>query len=241
MKPSLMYIKSIIPITVILFLLLCGCASAPVEQQREADLHFRLGLSNMDEGNYQMAYIQFQMANKIEPKNKDILNGLGVVYLHFEELEKSKSYFLAAIAIDDNFSTAHNNLGTVYLKLSKWDEAIEHFKKSLSNPMNQNPESAYFNLGTAYYRLNQYESAITAFKHALKRVPDFLPSYYGLALAYNKTGRYGEASEMLTKAIEMDNAYNKDKTKFIQEIRKQYLKSDQDNPDIEDYLEIVNY
>lgn len=222
-------------------MLLCGCASAPVEQQIEADLYYRLGLSYLNEGNYQMAYIQFQLAHQLEPKNKDILNSLGIVYLHFENFEKSKSFFLLAIAVDDSFSAAHNNLGILYLKMTKWNEAIEHFKKSLSNPLYQNPESAYFNLGTAYYRLGKYELAVTAFKDALKRVPAFVPSYYGLALAYNRTGRYGEASEMLIKAIEMDSAYNGDKMKFIQEIRKQYLKSDKDTSDLEDYLEIVNY
>lgn len=223
------------------FLLLSGCASVKVEQQKEADLYFNLGVSYLNEGNYQMAYLQFQKAQSIEPKNKEILNSLGLIHLHFENLEKAQRFFLDAILIDGNFSTAHNNLGIVYIRMSKWNQAVEHFKKALSNPMYQNPESSYFNLGSAYYKLGQYDLAINAYRSSLKRAPVFAPPYYGLALSYNRIGRYGEASEMLTKAIELDTAYNGDKMKFIQEIKKHYLKSNDNNQDLSDYLEIINY
>jgi len=233
--------KYFIPIIVGSFFLLYSCASIPVEREREADLHFKLGVSYLNESNYQMAYLHFQNAYKIEPKNKELLNSLGLIYLHFEDFEKARKFFLDAISIDRNFSIAHNNLGIVYIRISKWDEAIEHFKKALTNPLYQNPESAYFNLGSAYYRHGQYELASAAYKNSIKRAPEFAPSYYGLALCYNKTGRYGEASEMLSTAIEIDPAYNGDTLKFINEIRKQYLKSDSNAPDLADYLEIINY
>lgn len=231
--------KCIVVVTILLVLL--GCASVPIEQRRDADLHLSLGLSYLSEGNYQMAYIQFQSAYKLDPRNKDILHCLGIVYLHFENLEKSKKYLLDAISIDDNFSEAHNNLGIVYMKMERWNDAIEHFKKALSNPMYQNPESAYFNLGSSYYRLGNYELAITIFRDALKRAPNFAPLYYRLALSYNKIGRYGDASEMLTIAIEKDAEYNGDKNKFIHVIRNQFIKSDKKDPDLLDYLEIANY
>lgn len=225
----------------LLLSVLSGCASVPVEQQKEADLYSQLGFSYLNEGNYQMAYLQFQKAHSIEPKNKETLNSLGLIHLHFEDLEKSGRFFLDAILIDGNFSAAHNNLGIVYTKMFKWNEAVEHFKKALSNSMYQNPESAFSNLGTAYYKLGQCDLAIIAYRDSLKRAPAFAPSYYGLALSYNKIGRYGEASEMLTRAIEIDPAYNGDKIKFIQEIKKHYLKSDDHNQDLSDYLEIFNY
>lgn len=234
-------VKTKVLIALSCFLLLSGCASVKVEQQKEADLYFQLGVSYLNESNYQMAYLQFQKAYSIEPKNKEILNSLGLIHLHFEDLEKSRRFFLDAILIDGDFSTAHNNIGIVYIRMSKWNEAIEHFKKALSNPMYQNPESAYLNLGTAYYKLGRYDLAIISYRDSLKRAPAFAPSYYGLALSYNKIGRYGEASEMLTRAIDIDPAYNGDRMKFIQEIKKHYLKSNNNNQDLSDYLEISNY
>ncbi len=228
-------------ITASVFLALLSCASAPVEQQRDFDLYFSLGLSYLNEGSYQKAYIQFQSAYKLNPKNKDVLHCLGIVYLHFDNLKESKRYLAEAISIDDGFSEAHNNLGIAYMKMDSWNEAITHFKKALTNPLYQNPESAYFNLGSVYYKTGSYELAITTLKDGLKRSPNFVPLYYRLALAYNKIGRYGDASEMLTTAVGKDSLYNGDKEKFIQEIRKQYLKSDKEDPDLVDYLEIAHY
>lgn len=222
-------------------ILLSGCASVSVQEQREADLFFQLGISYLNEGNYQQAYLHFQNANKIDPKNKEILNSLGLIYMHFGDLEKARKFFLDTISIDSNFSKAYNNLGIVYTRMSKWEEAIEQFKKALSNPMYQNPETAFFNLGIAYYRIGRYDSAIAAFRDSLKRATTFPHPYYGLALSYNKIGRYGEASEMLTRAIEIDPTFKGDTTKFIQEMHKKYSKIDNHDPDIEDYLEIINY
>lgn len=222
-------------------LIIIGCASISVEKEKEAALYFNLGLSFLNEGNYQMAYIQFQKAYGIEPRNKEILNSLGLIYLHFGDLEKSKKLFLDAITIDDSFSIAHNNLGIVYTRMLNWHDAIRHFKKALSNPLYQNPESAYFNLGNAYYKLGKYHLSIDSYNNAIKRAPNFVPAYYGLSLAYNKIGKYGDASEMLTKALDMDPTYKGDKIKFVQEIKKQYLKSDKENEDLADYLEIINY
>lgn len=221
--------------------LILGCASIKPEQQKDADMFFKLGISYLNEGNYQLAYIQLQKAHSIEPNNKEILNSLGLIHLHFGDLEKSIKFFLDAISVDRHFSTAYNNLGIAYTRMSKWNEAIEQFKKALSNPMYENPESAYFNLGNGYYRLGQYDLSIIAYKDSLKRAPKFSHSYYGLALCYNKIGRYGEASEMLATAIEIDPAYNGDKIKFIQEIKRHYFKSDGENQDLADYLEIINY
>lgn len=242
MKNIRMYFTTTkILILVSCFLLLFGCASIKPEQQKDADMFFKLGVSYLNEGNYQMAYLQFQKAYSIEPNNKEILNSLGLIHLHFGDLEKSARFFLDAILVDRNFSTAHNNLGIVYIRMSKWNEAIEQFKKALANPMYENPESAYFNLGNGYYRLGQYDLSIIAYKNSLKRAPKFLHSYYGLALCYNKIGRYGEASEMLATAIEIDPVYNGDKIKFIEDIKRHYLKSDGENEDLADYLEIINY
>ncbi|MCX7913126.1 MAG: tetratricopeptide repeat protein [Thermodesulfovibrionales bacterium] len=198
-----------------------------------------LGLSYLNENNYQMAYIQFQKAYGIEPKNKDVLNSLGLIYLYFGDFEKAKRYFNEAIQIDTNFSAAYNNLGTLYARMSKWDEAIEYFKRALSNPLYENPENAYFNLGNAYYRVGKYELSITAYLSSLKRDSSFTPSLYGLALAYNRLGRYGDAAEMLSKAIALDPRYSGDKMKFIKDIRNQYIKSG--DQDLADYLDIINY
>ncbi|MDA8338414.1 MAG: tetratricopeptide repeat protein [Nitrospiraceae bacterium] len=201
-----------------------------------------MGISHLNEGNIQAAFVELQKAYQISPDNKEILNSLGLVYLHLEEFEKAKDLFLRAVSIDSEFSEAYNHLGVTYSRRGQWTESIEAFKKALLNPLYQTPEMAFYNLGMAYYRVGQYEPAINAFKDAIKRVPLFPLPYYGLALAYNRESRYGDAAAIIARAIEIDTAYKGDKKKFIEDIKQKLLTSKGDEEsDFRDYLEIMRY
>ncbi|MCL4536345.1 MAG: tetratricopeptide repeat protein [Nitrospirae bacterium] len=225
-----------------LLVFLSGCVTAPVEHQKEADFHYTMGISHLNEGNIQAAFVELQKAYQISPDNKEILNSLGLVYLHLEEFEKAKDLFLRAVSIDSEFSEAYNHLGVTYSRRGQWTESIEAFKKALLNPLYQTPEMAFYNLGMAYYRVGQYEPAINAFKDAIKRVPLFPLPYYGLALAYNRESRYGDAAAIIARAIEIDTAYKGDKKKFIEDIKQKLLTSKGDEEsDFRDYLEIMRY
>ncbi|HEX8949735.1 MAG TPA: tetratricopeptide repeat protein, partial [Dissulfurispiraceae bacterium] len=133
-------------------LLLAGCASVSTETQTESDFHYKMGLSSMDEGQMQTAFVQFQKALQLEPENKDALNSLGLIYLQWGELEKARDLFLKAIAVDHEFSDAYNNLGITYRELGRWQDAIGSFQKALSNPLYQYAEWALYHLGVTYYR-----------------------------------------------------------------------------------------
>lgn len=225
-----------------LVLFFSGCASIPPEQQKEADFHYKMGLSYLDEGQIQTAFVQFQKALQIDPDHKDSLNSLGTIYIQWGELEKAKGLFLKAAAIDHDFSDAYTNLGITYRELGQWRKAIEAFKRALSNPLYQYPEWALYNLGITYYRAGQPDLAIEAFKNSLKRSPSYSLPYYGLALAFNKTGRYGDASSILERAIGLDAAYKGDRAKFIDDIKQRLLTvKGTTEADFRDYLEIMKY
>lgn len=230
------------------FCLLCsvfflnGCATVPVEERKEAEFHYKMGISHLNEGNIQMAFVELQKAYQLDPDNKETLNSLGLVYLQLDELQKAKDLFLRAVSIDSEFSEAYNNLGVTYSKRRQWTEAIDAFKRALLNPLYRTPETAFYNLGMSYYRVGQYEPAINAFKDSIKRSPLFSLPYYGLALAYNRESRYGDAASAITRAIEIDPAYKGDRKKFIKETKQRLLTAKgEEEMDFRDYLEIMRY
>ncbi len=241
------YSNFLFPICNFLFILssvilISGCATVSVEELKEAEFHYKMGVSHLNEGNIQMAFVDFQKAYRITPDNKEILNSLGLVYLQLEEFEKAKNLFLRAVSIDSEFSEAYNNLGVTYSKRGQWTEAIDAFKKALANPLYQTPERAFYNLGMSYYRVRQYGPAIDAFKDAIKRAPLFSLPYYGLALAYNKESRYGDASAIIARAIEIDPAYRGDRKKFIADVRQRLITAKgEEEEDFRDYLEMMRY
>jgi type IV pilus biogenesis/stability protein PilW len=221
---------------------LCSCATAGLENIEKANAHYQLGVSYLNEDKVQMAYVEFQKAIELDPNNKDVLNALGIIYLKFDDLQKAKNSFLKAVSIDPDFSEANNNLGGTYGKMGRWSDAVNSFKTALKNPIYKSPERAYSNLGNAYYRLRSIEESIEAYKEAIKRNPDYYPSYYGLALCYNIKGQYGDAASAFTRAIELDPLFIGDREKAMKFFDdKRLTAKSEESKEILDYLEIMRY
>jgi len=225
-------------------LLASSCATTSKENNvQKAAAHYQLGVSYLNDNNIQPAFVEFQTALELDPNNKEVLNAVGIIYLmKLEDHRKATEYFQKALKVDKNFSEASNNLGIAFEKSGKYNEAIEAFRAALSNPLYRNADRAFSNLGRAYYRARRFDDAIEAYKEALRRFSDFYLPYYGLALCYNAKGRYGDAAAALRKAIEIDPAYKGDKEKVIREMQdRKLLAGKEDEKDIEDWLEIMNY
>ncbi|MDA8174452.1 MAG: tetratricopeptide repeat protein [Nitrospiraceae bacterium] len=196
--------KSLLP--VLLTLALAGCAT--VQDYREGQLHYKLGLSALNDGRYQAAFVEFQKALKYDNSNEKVYNALGYTYIQFQELDKAKMSFQKAVSLDHKYSEAYNNLCLVDYGLHQYDGAIAACKKALANKLYETPDKAYYNLGKAYYRKKDYPAAVTAFKESVVRVADNYPAYYMMALALNAEGQYGPAAEALSNAVKLDPAYH---------------------------------
>lgn len=220
-----------------------SCSTVKEKDMQQASAHYQLGVSYLNDNNIQPAFVEFQKALELNPLDKDTHNAIGVIYLvKLEDYPKAIQHFREALRIDKAFSEAANNLGNAYANIGRYEEAVTHFKAALSNPQYKNAAMAFNNIGMSYYRLGRFDEAIDAFKDALKRFSDFHIPYYGLALSLNAKGRYGEAANALSRAIQLDPLYNGDRGKAIEDFGNRKLRAKGDNEkDISDYIEIMNY
>jgi type IV pilus biogenesis/stability protein PilW len=228
----------------VLFVFMFACASTKsTDKVQKATAHYKIGLSYYNEGKYQQAYIEFQRALEINPKDKEALNLIGILQLmQFEDFEKAIEYFKRALKIDKDYSQARNNLGLAYERTGRIDEAIASFNEAIANPLYPNPEYAYNNLGRIYYRSGQYDKAIDSYTAALRRVNDYTRSFYGLALCYNAKGYYGDASTALMRAIELDPRYKGNKEKALEDFENSRLTArGAELNDLMDFIEILRY
>ncbi|HXX80082.1 MAG TPA: tetratricopeptide repeat protein [Thermodesulfovibrionales bacterium] len=243
MKNPHIYHKMAVFSFLIMFLT-ASCASTPKEDTlQKARAHYQLGVSYLNDNSVQPAFVEFQKALELNPGDKETLNAIGVIYLlKLEDYAKAIEFLQKALKVDKNYSEAWNNLGVAYEKTGKYDEAIEAYKAALLNTFYRNPEKALNNLGRVYYRMKRYDEAIDAYKEAAKRASDFALPYYGIALCYNASGRYGNAATALRKALELDPAYRGDKERAIRDLkeRKVLLRAEEEK-DMDDLLEIMNY
>ncbi|MCI4626040.1 MAG: tetratricopeptide repeat protein [Candidatus Magnetoovum sp. WYHC-5] len=234
-------------------LALCACASTEKEREFEAettslnknieaDAYYQLGVSKINENDIQGAFVQLKKALDIEPRHMEALNVLGLVYLQLEDYENAKQTFLKAIKINKDFSDAYNNLGITYAKLQMWEDSIQAFKAAIQNPFYRTPDLAYNNLGYSYYRIKKYDDAIIAFKEAIKRAEQNNSPYYGLALVFNAQKRYGEASDSLMRAMQLDSKFKGDVNKARESFKaKLYSITGYEATDYINFLEIMNY
>ncbi|MGO9953680.1 MAG: tetratricopeptide repeat protein [Dissulfurispiraceae bacterium] len=227
----------------ILIGILSGCVpSAEKVPDKQAEYHNKMGMAYLNEGKIQLAFLEFQKAEQIEPNNKDIVYNLGIVYLKLEDYENAKQHFLRAIKLDPNFSDAYNNLGYTYMQLGQWPDAVVAFKKALSNVLYRTPEKAFYSIGMSYYRLGEYEKAVDAFKDSIRRDNTFVFPYYSMALAYNKLERFGEAADMMDRAIMIDPGYRGNRDKKLADLKERfYTAKGEEEQDLRDFLDIMQY
>jgi type IV pilus assembly protein PilF len=238
-------VRSGLAILMLLFLLTGGCSSTPTASDvpdSDSNYHNKIGLAFLGEGKVQLAYVEFQKAIRLDSNNRDAHYNLGLTCFQLEDYESSKKHFQKAVMLAPDIPDTHNNLGVTYMQLGQWQEAAESFRRALANPIYKTPELAFYSLGMSLYRMGQYEKAVDSFKDSIRRDRKFALPYYGLALAYNRLERFGEAAELMEKAIQLDNEYKGDKDRKATHLRERlYTVKGEEEKDIRDFLEIMQY
>ena len=196
-----------------LFFLLCflffaACATTPnAKDINRAKAYNELGRSYLNNGQTNKAYVEFQKAIKLNPKNKESLNYLGYINSTYKKYDEAIAHYKKAISIDPDYSDPINNLGFVYLDIEKWDEAISAFTTALDNPLYSTPERAYTGMGYALYMKGNYHEAENALREALLRNPVYPLANYTLGLVYVKLADDDKAIKEFIMAISINNEY----------------------------------
>jgi tetratricopeptide (TPR) repeat protein len=231
-------------ISLFLLSVIVACATAQTEDHlRQAESLYEIGVAYLNENEIQKAFVEFQKSYRINPRDKRVLNAIGIIYLlHFNEIDKAVGYFESAVREDPFFSEAYNNLAFAHEKLENFKTAISYAKKAISDLTYATPQKAYIIMGNSYYRLGRYELALNSFREAVRRAPGLGIPYMRLALCYNAIGQYGEAFAALTRAIQLDPIYKGNLGKAREDLEDRRLRtSGYELQDIRDFLEILKY
>ena len=98
----------------------------------------------------------------------------------------------------DNY-IAHLNLGNVFIKEKKTDEAIQQYKKAIG--IHSNYADAHYNLGIALGLKGKYDEAIREYHIVLRLEEDHWKARFRLADALAKNGQLDEAISYYQKII----------------------------------------
>ncbi|MBL4660427.1 MAG: tetratricopeptide repeat protein [Alcanivoracaceae bacterium] len=158
---------------------------------------------------YAAAQKSLNIVKQSHPENIKVLQLQGILYLTQNRLKESKSVFLKVLAINHNLVDVHFNLGKVYIKLHKTDQAI----KSMSNAVSIRPNMKVAWLYLAGLSVNdqRMDEAVAYYKKVLAIDPSFSLAYVRLAEVLLVQNNVAEAKRYLRHGIKVA----KDNTSII--------------------------
>ena len=181
---------------------LVGCKSGPdAKERRGAEIHYDLGVSDMQSGAIQDAYKEFKAAEELDPNFPEPHFGMGtLLQLSYKKLDEAEQEYKKAIALrKGDYTEAKVSLGTVYLEQGRYDEAIALFREALNDMAYRTPFFAEGNLGWALYKKGEVPQAIDHLKSAVITNPNFCLGYRDLGLIYQQQAQPALACEQFDR------------------------------------------
>ena len=140
------------------------------EKKNNNDLLWTLrGLSYLNKNNKIDSFKCLNMAVKINPKNIDAKNYLGILYNNSGKLRQAEKYFKECIQSKPDYISSIFNLANLKIKTNNFEEAISLYIKALK--INENIEKIYINLGFAYQSTKQSQKAKLILEKCLNKFP----------------------------------------------------------------------
>ena len=128
-------------------------------------LYNLLGLISVSLRKIDDAIKYYQIGLKIDPNFAMIYNNIGLIYYEKQSLvinnkknaDKAEFFFKKSIEVEDKNPLSYTNLGNLYNRLNKLDQAINCHKKAIE--LNQQFYQAYLNLANVYISIGDYNFA----------------------------------------------------------------------------------
>ncbi len=147
-----------------------------------------IGENYLAAGKYALALKYFHAAEKAGSKRPDLFYDIAIAYKGRGFTDKAFEYLKKALAINQNYSAAHNALGALLAEQGRLDEAEREFKIALNDPLYETPHYAAYNLANIYYRQGKYREAKVYYEQAIELAPAYAPAHFELGRTLEALG-----------------------------------------------------
>ena len=166
-----------------------------------------LGSLYLDSERYDAAIDQYRQALTLAPDNAEVYLTLGAAYGWRGRHEEAIEAYQRSLAIRPN-PGAYSNLGSLYLGLGSFPEAIVSFERAVGFP--EANETAFGNLARAYFHApDRQEDAAAAFeremalcRQRLAEHPESAGAWFWLAYSLAALGRREESLAALKEVLD---------------------------------------
>jgi tetratricopeptide (TPR) repeat protein len=140
-----------------------------------------------------------------QPDDLQTLVMFGVLAAQSRKLEQAADLFERAISIDQQASTAHNNLGIVLTDLRRYQDAVASFDRAIA--LAPDYADAYSNRGVALGHMQRFRQALSDYDRALALQPHAASTHNNRAGVLCQVGRMHEALHSYDQAIALQPTF----------------------------------
>lgn len=183
------------------------------KDQKDADAHYLLGVMYYFQGEVGPTLSCLKRALELEPKHTDASICLSVLLNDLGKYDDAKNVFEKAnqsvahkkegvvTSIDQKFSVKHLELGDLYFRYRRYDEAIDEYSKAAI--LNPHHEEIRIRRAKAYARKGYVSRALQDLQALKHEKPNFIPARIHLGLLYYSQGNMIDAEMEWETVLQM--------------------------------------
>ncbi len=205
-----------------------------LEDPRNADAYYLLGVSAYFQGKVPPTIQNLKKALEIDPKHTDAAICLSVLLNDLGKYDDAKRVFDQAnhgvvhrtegtiSSVDQKFAVKHLEMGDLYFRYRRYDEAIDEYTKSiLLNPLHLD---ARIRRSKSYARKGYVSRALQDLQTLKHERPDYIPGRVQLGLLYYSQGNLIDAEIEWESVLEIQPT-NREALSYLEMAKQSRLNS----------------
>ncbi len=117
------------------------------------------------------------------------------------DLAEAVTHLRESLRINPDDAEAHNNMGGVYQRMGRFEDAIAEHTKALR--LNPQLVEARYNIGLCNQSLNRLDEARVQYTEAIRAQPDYAMAHYNLATTLTALGLIDQAEAEFKEALRL--------------------------------------
>lgn len=139
------------------------------------------------------------------PAAPKTLNDYGAALQMLGRHDEAEEKYHAALALDEHYAFAHNNLGVVLWHKGDLRGSVNEFRRALQNPAC--PIEARLNLALALFRQRHFDLALEAYRQVIRTRADHPVGWNGIGVILVELDKFEEARNAFARAIQADTSF----------------------------------
>lgn len=167
----------------------------------------RLGDNYLDQGEPDLALVQYNKALGMAPKRLGIRYKIGSLYLRRGLIRNAINEFQNILKRDANYALAYQGLGQAFLQMEKSEQAEKNLRQALK--IDPHLWQSHNLLGILYNQKGRLKEAVAAYKVAINLKPGQGFLFNNLGVSYLLNRDYEDAVKAFEEALQYESGNKK--------------------------------